>query len=97
MKSYNLSEEEMNIMFHHLPDAPGVAATQEDLMELVMDPEIVNFNLTEANKLRKGIARIQADVVAEVKEMFYEKGSKAGSRKMFLDYVWKEQIGPQLG
>ena len=97
MMKYGLSEDERNLMYHYLDDAHGVAATQEDLMEIVMDPRIANFNLTEANKLRKGIARIQAEVTAEVKEMFYEKGLAAGTRKEFLDYVWEAQVTPQLG
>lgn len=97
MRSYNLTEEEINLVVSYLNDAHGVAATQEDLMEIVMDPEIANFNLTEANKLRKGIAKISAETTAEVKTMFYEKGHNAGTRKNLLDYIWEEQIKPQLG
>ena len=29
--------------------------------------------------------------------MFYRKGEEAGTRKVLLDYVWEEQITPQLG
>lgn len=97
MAKYGLNKTEVELMYFYLNEAHGVAATQEDLMEIVMDPHIANFNLTEANKLRKGIARIQAEVTAEVKQMFYEKGGAAGTRKQFLDYVWEEQVTPQLG
>jgi len=97
MMEYGLNKTEVELMHHYLDQAHGVAATQEDLMEIVMDPQIANFNLTEANKLRKGIARKQAAVTAEVKEMFYRKGEEAGTRKQFLDYVWEEQVTPQLG
>ena len=97
MMKYGLNKSEEDLMFKYLDQAHGVAATQEDLMEIVMDPQIANFNLTEANKLRKGIAKKNQQVIDEVKEMFYRKGEEAGTRKLLLDYVWEEQITPQLG
>ena len=45
-----------------MDQAHSDATTQEDLMEIVMDPQIANFNLiSEANKLReREFARKQA-------------------------------------
>lgn len=97
MKKYGLNKTEVELMYFYLNEAHGVAATQEDLMEIVMDPHIANFNLTEANKLRKGISKKKDEITEEVKKMFYEKGLAAGTRKEFLDYVWEAQVTPQLG
>lgn len=97
MMKYGLNKSEEDLMFKYLGQAHGVAATQEDVMEMVMEPKVANFNLTEANKLRKGIAKKNQQVIDEVKEMFYTKGLEAGTRKLLLDYVWEEQITPQLG
>lgn len=97
MMRYALTQKEEQLMLKHLDQAHGVAATQEDVMEMVMDGETANFNLTEANKLRKGISKKNEKVIAEVKSMFYKNGIEAGSRKQLLDYIWMEQITPQLG
>lgn len=97
MMKYGLNKAEQELMLKYLDQAHGVAATQEDVMEMVMDPLTANFNLMEANKLRKGISKKNEAVIAEVKAMFYEHGLKADNRKEFLDYIWIEQITPQLG
>lgn len=97
MMGYGLTKEEQTLMIKYLGSTHGVASTQEDVMEIVMEPKVANFNLTEANKLRKGIAKKNQQVIDEVKEMFYTKGTEAGTRKLLLDYVWNEQITPQLG
>lgn len=97
MKNWNLTKEEIEILEPHLLPVYGVANTQEDVMELVMNPKICNFTLQDANKLRKGIAKKKDDVIAEVRAMFYEKGLAAGTRKQLLDYIWLVQITPQLG
>ena len=46
MMKYGLNKSEEDLMFKYLDQVHGVAATQEDLMEIVMDPQIANFNLT---------------------------------------------------
>lgn len=35
--------------------------------------------------------------IEQLSKTFYEKGAEVGSRKVFLDYVWKTCIKPQLG
>lgn len=74
----------------------GVANTQEDIMELSMRPEISNFNLIEANKMRKIVAKKKDNEVAHLKEMFYSKGKEAGNSENVLNYVWEQCITPQL-
>lgn len=66
-------------------------------MQMTMDPGIASFNIKEANKLRKGIAKKVPKIIEETRQMFYEKGTASKTRKEMLDYVWKRQIGMSLG
>lgn len=97
MDEYGLTKEEQKVLEKYLLPVYGVANTQEDIMEMVMEEKIANFNVKEANKLRKGIAKKKAAVIQEAKELFYKKGLENGARKELLDYVWDTQITPQLG
>ena len=97
MREYGLNEDEIKIMESHLLDVSGIAATQEDLMEMTMNPKISNFNLVLANKIRKGLAKKKVELIEECKDLFFKKGLEAGSREVFLNYVWYEQFSQQLG
>lgn len=98
MKDFGLTEEEVKVLEPHLLPCYGVANTQEDAMEMAMNPKIANFTLAEANKLRKAIAKSKAkDQLEKIKELFFEKGIENGNRKELLDYVWNTQITPMLG
>lgn len=97
MRGDGLSEEEIAVLEPHLKHLYGVADTQEVVMELSMDSKIGNFDLTEANKLRKGIAKKKQKVIDEVKALFFKKGLEAGTRQVMLDYVWNRQISLSLG
>lgn len=97
MRGYNLTEEEIKLLENHLLKLSGVADSQESVMQLAMDPHIANFDMKEANKLRKGIAKKSKTAQEEVKKLFYEKGFAAETSKNLLDYVWNVQIGRQLG
>jgi DNA polymerase-3 subunit alpha len=57
MRRYGLNEKEIKIMEKHLLVNSGVCESQEGIMMISMDEEISNFNVVEANKLRKVIAR----------------------------------------
>lgn len=54
---YQLTKKEIEVLEPYLLPEYGVGATQEDVMELSMDPHIANFTVAESNKLRKGIAK----------------------------------------
>ena len=97
MREYGLNEEEINILEPHLLPLYGLADTQEVVMELTMDKGIVNFSLTHANKLRKGISKKSKKTIEDSKRLFFEEGLKNGTRRIFLDYVWDLQITPSLG
>lgn len=97
MQHYGLNDNEVKVLEKHLKHLYGVADTQEVVMLLSMDENISNFTLTEANKLRKGIAKKKKKLLQECKDLFFSKGLSIGTRKQLLDYVWIEQIEPQLG
>jgi DNA polymerase-3 subunit alpha len=97
MNHFGLNEEEKGILRKHLGPMFGIAAEQEDIMELSMDPKISNFTVAQANILRKAVAKKKADVLAKAKGLFFEEGLKAGTRKEFLIYIWENCIMPQSG
>lgn len=97
MKNYELSVDEVKIMENYLLPLNGVADTQESVMLLSMDENVANFDVKEANKLRKVIAKKKARDIEDLKNLFYEKGLSKNNRKQILDYVWTVQIVRQLG
>ncbi len=97
LKRWKLTEEEIKTLETYLLPVYGVADTQEVVMQLSMDKNIANFDLTKANKLRKGIAKKKAKIIDDVRNMFFEEGQKAGTSNNLLTYVWEVQIKRQLG
>jgi DNA polymerase III subunit alpha len=97
MQNAGLNDEEVAVMEKYLKDRCGVADTQEVIMQIVMEPKVSNFNMKEANKLRKTIAKKNFRDIEGVKQMFYTKGQEVGTRKQLLDYVWNVQISMSLG
>lgn len=97
MRLHGLSDEEIKVMEDHLLILNGVADTQESVMQMTMDNRISGFNVAEANKLRKGIAKKSVKAQEEAKKLFYSKGESLGTSKVLLNYVWNVQISRQLG
>ncbi len=97
MDDAGLNDEEQAILRGHLDSMFGIAAEQEDIMEMAMNPKISNFSVAEANLLRKAVAKKKADVLESAKSLFFEKGKQAKNRVQFLNYVWENCIMPQSG
>lgn len=97
MREYHLNDEEIHILEKYLSKKSGVGESQEVIMQIVMDPQISNFDMKEANKLRKTIAKKKFREIEIVKQLFYDKGKEIGTRKELLDYVWNVQVSLQLG
>lgn len=96
MAEYGLTNEEVLTLEEHLADNYGVCIEQELAMTLAMDERVAGFDMTEANRLRRVIARKIIKDVEEMKEFFYEKGRALGTRKQMLDYVWYEAFELQM-
>lgn len=56
MREYGLTEAEQQVLKKYLDIVYGVAVSQETMMRLSMDPHISNFDMAEANILRKAVA-----------------------------------------
>lgn len=97
MHGYELTDKEIAIMEKHLSHVSGMATMQEEVMKLVMDNQISNFDMVGANKTRKSIAKKKKKLQQEAKDNFYEGGLKLGTSENLLNYVWQECIVPQLG
>lgn len=77
---------------YYLPNC-GVPSSQEDMMEICMDPKIANFSLSEANATRKIVAKKKMDQIPALHEKFVN----ACPSIKFGEYVWKTTMGPQMG
>lgn len=97
MRHEGLTSAEQELLKKYLDIVYGVAVSQETMMRLSMDPHISNFDMGEANILRKAVAKKKADVLQKGKELFYNKGLAAGTSLTLLDYVWNKQIMLQAG
>jgi DNA polymerase-3 subunit alpha len=69
----------------------GCCAIQEQMMQILMDPDIAGFSLKDANDARKIVAKKQMKRIPELREKVYEAvGENA-------DYIWEVAVRPQLG
>lgn len=96
-RDYGLTEDEIQVLEKQLAPNHFCSIEQEDMMNLVMDSKIAGFTMTEANKIRKAVAKKKRYLMEEAKELFFQKGFELGTRRIFLDYVWKYDIMPQAG
>lgn len=92
MTEYGLTQEEQEIFKKHLGKYSGVLISQEQMMSILMAPEVCNFTMKESDKARKAVAKKSAEALAETEERLYRKGKECGRSQKFLDYLWRVQI-----
>ena len=92
MKEHNLPDSMIKAMHKHCDKYYGCCAIQEQMMEILMDPEIANFSLKEANDARKIVAKKQMSRIPELKGKVYNVMDQK-----LADYVWEVAVAPQLG
>jgi DNA polymerase-3 subunit alpha len=97
MRDFGLTEDEIKVLEPHLLPVYGVAETQEVVMRLSMDKNISNFNVAEANMIRKSIAKKKEDVLENARQLFFKKGQEAGTSDKLLKYVWYVQFKKSFG
>lgn len=97
MQDAGLNIEEVRVLEKYLKKTHGVSGSQETLMLLIMDPQISNYTLGEANAFRKAIAKkITAQIIAN-KKKFFDKCEKQSTSDNMAQYVWDKCIQPQTG
>lgn len=92
MKEHNLPNSMIKAMHKHCDKYYGCCAIQEQMMEILMDPEIASFSLKEANDARKIVAKKQMSRIPELKGKVYDVMDQK-----LADYVWEVAVAPQLG
>ena len=97
MRDSSLTEEEIKVLEKYLKEKDGVADSQEVVMQLSMDPQISGFDMKDANRLRKIIAKKNFKDIANMYDYFIECGEKLGTSKALLDYVWNKQFKLSFG
>lgn len=93
MNLEGLTKEEQKTIEPYFLSSFGVPPSQEQMMLMLMDPDICGFSLTEANSSRKIVGKKQMDKIPSLKEMVL---SKAKSKNLG-QYIWNHGVVPQLG
>ena len=93
MSDFGLTIEEQKILEPYFKPSYGVPPSQEQLMRMLMDENICNFSLKEANAARKIVGKKQMNKIPELHQKILDtaKSEKLGK------YVWKYGVGPQMG
>lgn len=93
MRACGLTTQQKAAFHKHCDEYYGTVPLQEQMMEILMDPDIANFTLGEANAARKVVAKKQMNKIPELRKQLYDKvGSVA-----YADYIWKTAVAPSLG
>ena len=93
MTRYGLTQEEMDIVAPYFKESYGVPPSQEQMMRMLMDEDICNFTLKDANAARKIVGKKQMNKIPELKEQVYSQAASPALGK----YIWECGIGPQMG
>lgn len=93
MDNAGLTKAEQKTLEPYFLSSHGVPPSQEQLMKMLMDKDICEFTLAEANAARKIVGKKQMSKIPELKEQVLTKAKSAALGK----YVWDCGIGPQMG
>lgn len=93
MNDWGLSKEEQKILEPHYLPVHASPAQQEQMMLILMDPNICHFTLAEANESRATVSKKKLDKVPEL----HEKVLSQAPNKNFGEYVWETALKPQMG
>lgn len=95
----NATTEEKDKLYEFMKEFGGVLDSQESLMRAVMLP-FTNYNVDEANKVRKTVSKKRFKEIAALKENLYCRGKELGTSKDIIDWIWSQaekQLGYSLG
>ena len=93
MKKYGLTAQEEEALNRYVGKSYGIGISQEQLMRTLMDSDICDFSLKEANKARKTIAKKKMKEIPVLKENVFSKAKSAA----LANYVWDWIVSPSVG
>ena len=93
MKRYGLTDKEIKTLEPYFKSSYGVPPSQEQLMRMLMDKDICNFSLKDANTARKIVGKKQMAKIPALREQVLNTAKSPALGK----YVWTCGIGPQMG
>jgi DNA polymerase-3 subunit alpha len=93
MNRAGLTKEEQTFIEPYFKQSYGVPPSQEQLMRMLMDENICNFSLKEANAARKIVGKKQMAKIPELHQKILDTASSPYLGK----YIWKCGVGPQMG
>lgn len=93
MSRAGLTEEEQRTLEPYFKPSYGVPPSQEQLMRMLMDENICNFSLKEANAARKIVGKKQ---MAKIPEL-HQKILDTAASPLLGKYIWERGVGPQMG
>ena len=93
MRAHGLSIEQRVAFHKYCDEYYGTVPLQEQMMEILMDKDIANFTLGEANAARKVVAKKQMSKIPDLRNQLYTKIPD----RNYADYVWEVAIAPSLG
>ena len=93
MAAAGLTDQEILTLEPYFKKSYGVPPSQEQMMQMLMDPDICGFSLKDANSARKIVGKKQMEKIPALKEQVLTSAKSTQLGK----YVWKCGIGPQMG
>lgn len=93
MLMHGLTDEQRAAFHKYCDEYYGTVPLQEQMMQILMDKDIANFTLGEANAARKVVAKKQMKKIPDLRKQLYEHVGN----EHYADYVWSTAIAPSLG
>lgn len=93
MDEFGLTKEEQETLKPYFLKSHGVPPSQEQMMQMLMDPKICGFSLADANAARKIVGKKQMSKIPALQQQVLDQASSP----CLGHYVWKHGIGPQMG
>ena len=93
MTRYGLTKKEMDAVTPYFKESYGVPPSQEQMMRMLMDENICNFSLKDANAARKIVGKKQMSKIPDLKKQVFMQASST----QMGNYIWECGIGPQMG
>ena len=93
MDDYGLTKQEQEVLKPYFLPSHGVPPSQEQMMKMLMDPQICGFSLAEANAARKVVGKKQMNKIPELHDKVLQQAQSDALGR----YVWQHGIGPQMG